>query len=149
MFDLQPRIPPFRISDYIVEKRYKAEICTQQTIWCQANTISRTAVTTSSECAMKTFCRWKECGRQVQKVPLAMLSRGTNGAIRRLDSTAETVSMERHSCRDVESKSYLTPNCGVVVLLGQCRGALPLTLITYAHVCCVFSSIHVLHLGVN
>jgi hypothetical protein len=49
---------------------------------------------------------------------------------------------------EVVSKPHLTPNCGVVVLLGQCQGALPLTLKTYVHVCCVFSSAHALHLAV-
>jgi len=47
-----------------------------------------------------------------------------------LDSTVEL---------EVVSKPLLTPNCGVVVLL---------KILTYAHVCCVFSSAHALHLGV-
>ncbi len=40
---------------------------------------------------------------------------------------------------EVVSKPLLTPNCGVVI---------PLKILTYAHVCCVFSSAHALHLGV-
>jgi len=62
---------------------------------------------------------------------------------------------------EVVSKAHLTlnppkvhpPQAGgqVAVLwpfLVNVRGALPLTLNTYAHVYCVFSSIHALHLGV-
>ena len=40
---------------------------------------------------------------------------------------------------EVVSKPLLTPSSGVVVLL---------KILTYAHVCCVFSSAHALHLGV-
>lgn len=60
---------------------------------------------------------------------------------------------------EVVSKAHLTltkvhpPQAGgqVAVLwpfLVNVRGPLPLTLNTYAHVYCVFSSIHALHLGV-